>query len=40
LLGGGCYLGTVKWKTLKTRWRFYEKTCLVFQKTILRNWFS
>jgi hypothetical protein len=40
LLGGGYYVGTLKWKTLRTRWRFYERKCPVFQETILRNWFS
>lgn len=37
-LASSSYLGTLKWNTINTKWKFYEKTCLVFQKNKF-NWF-
>jgi hypothetical protein len=33
-LANNYYLGILKWNTMNTKWKFYEKTCLVFQKKI------
>jgi hypothetical protein len=29
------YLGTLKWNTMKIKWKFYEKTYLIFHKKII-----
>jgi hypothetical protein len=36
-LANGYYLKFLKWNTMNIKWKFYVRTCLVFQK---KNWFS